>query len=130
IKLTYPIQCSSIEPLGTDFRLVSGDVNNPDKLYAINSVIVDPAFPCENDLTQHIIITLFEPISTGNYKLFIKTGDDFNTIRTKCGVELEEYTAVDVIINAKADLIMFDVEDLAACRPEGDPPLAKYDTLG
>lgn len=145
IELTHPILCTSIEPLGTDFRLVMGDIYNPDSLIAIDSAYsikegpldweapifgnsVNPYEPyCDrNNETKNIVIKLDEPLGPGDYTLFLKTGDDFNTITTMCGVEMAEYTAYHIIVNTKADNLKYDIEDIFACRPQDPAPKAVF----
>lgn len=143
IQLTYPILCTSIEPLGSDFRLVQGDIFDPDTLVAIDSAYsigmgnidwdppfgggkVNPYEPnCDGNKTENLVIKLNEPLGPGEYTLFLKTGDDYNTLTTMCGIEMEEYTKYTVIVNTKAHNLKFEMEDIFACRPQDPAPIAK-----
>jgi gliding motility-associated-like protein len=116
VRMSVALQCNTLEPYGTDFRLVQGDPENPTAIYAIDTAY---ATDCKDNAFFTFSIELFEPIGPGDYKLFFKTGDDFNTLQTKCGIDVPEFTFINVTVidNFTFDL---DFESIALCRP-ADP---------
>lgn len=116
VIMNVALQCNTLEPYGSDFRIVSGTPENPTGIFAIDTAI---ALNCVNNEFTKFRIKLFEPIGPGNYKLFIKRGDDFNTLQTKCGIDVPEFNAIDITVidNFTFDL---DFDSIFVCRP-ADP---------
>lgn len=116
VQMNIPLQCNTLEPYGSDFRIVSGTPENPTGIFAIDSV---HTINCMNNEFTRFKVKLFEPIGPGNYKLFFKTGDDFNTLQTKCGIDVPEFTFIDITV---VDNFTFnlDFDSIFVCRP-ADP---------
>lgn len=79
------VQCPSITDNGSEFRLISPDSN----LVPIINVTKN----CDAALeTKEINLHLLNPISKqGDYFMYIKKGDDGNTILNSCGFEMDEF---------------------------------------
>ncbi len=120
VRMNIALQCNTLEPNGSDFRLMQGPVENPTAVFAIDTVF---ATNCVNNEFTHFTVVLYEPIGPGDYKLFFKTGDDFNTLQTKCGINVPEFTALDVRVlnNFQFDL---DFDKIFVCRPADPAPIA------
>lgn len=121
IRMNVTLQCSTLEPYGTDFRIVSGTPENPTGIFAIDSAW---ATNCKLNEFTNFTIRLFKPIGPGVYKIFIKTGDDFNTLQTKCGINVPEFTTINltVVDNFKFSL---NFDSIITCRPANPAPIAK-----
>jgi gliding motility-associated-like protein len=126
VRMNIALQCNTLEPYGSDFRLVQGDPENPIAVYGI-----DTAFATNCLLNEFTTFTveLFEPIGPGDYKLFFKTGDDFNTLQTKCGIDIPEFTFIDVTVidNFTFEL---DFDSIIGCRPADPAPIATVNFEG
>ncbi len=116
VQMNIALQCNTLEPGGSDFRIVEGTPENPTAIIAIDSALT---IGCVNNEFTRFKIKLFEPIGPGDYKLFFKTGDDFNTLQTKCGIDVPEFTSIDITVvdNFSFEL---DFDSIFVCRP-ADP---------
>lgn len=121
VRMNVPMQCNTLEPNGTDFRIVSGPIKNPTEIFAIDAAWTTN---CELNEFTNFTIRLFKPIGPGNYKLFFKNGDDFNTLQTKCGIDIPNYTSLDltVVDNFTFEL---DFDKISVCRPANPAPVVK-----
>ncbi len=121
VRMNVALQCNTLEPYGTDFRIVSGPVENPTAIFGIDSVW---ATNCVLNEFTNFTIRLYKPIGPGSYKIFFKTGDDFNTLQTKCGINVPQYTALDLTV---VDNFTFslDFDSIVVCRPADPAPIAR-----
>ena len=72
-----PIQCSSVAPDGSDFKITGSSIVSISKIGG-----------CSGDLTRRIDLELSAPIVLGgDYQITLLTGSDGNTIINECGVE-------------------------------------------
>jgi gliding motility-associated-like protein len=88
---TNPVQCKSIEPLGTDFRILApnGQANPAISATAIN---------CSGGVTDSILIHFYYPLKYGVTYLWTKIGTDGNTLLSECGSAIAEYDTVPIIL--------------------------------
>lgn len=100
IYLDIMLDCYSISPDGTDFRMTS-PTGQP---WAIKRVIGN----CNvNGETDSLTIVLNRPlVVNGKYYLYSKTGNDGNTIVNKCGIAMDEFDTLVVNVEDCVNLIM------------------------
>jgi len=85
ISFDVDIQCVSISPDGTDFRLVGPDT--------ITRPVIEVIANCGvTQTTDQVQLKLYRPLTVnGDYLLYIKVGNDGNTLTNKCGFQLTEF---------------------------------------
>jgi gliding motility-associated-like protein len=90
LKFAVKLDCSSISPDGTDFRLTKPD-GQP---LAIESISAN----CDNNFeASQMTIKLFKPLSkNGKYFLYSKVGNDGNTLLNKCGFPMNEFDTIQL----------------------------------
>ena len=90
LKFSVKLDCSSISPDGTDFRLTKPD-GQP---LAIQYITAN----CDNNFEASIMtIKLFKPLSkNGKYFLYSKVGNDGNTLLNKCGFPMNEFDTIQL----------------------------------
>jgi hypothetical protein len=90
---SYPVQCKSLKADGSDFYLVDS-TSSP-----IRQVDITKAIPknCNNDYTREITLQFSKPIEAGNYKLYLKEGNDGNTLKDACH-RTWPYLVTDVLV--------------------------------
>ncbi len=130
IELDIDIVCNTIEVNGSDLRLTDS-TTTPPTIYAIDSVY--PTDGCKGLKTNKIRIKLFEPLGLpagfdpnvdndgGIIKMYLKPGDDFNTWKTSCGIELPDSTVIDIFVINNLEIDLGD--DIVYCNPENPFPL-------
>ncbi len=122
IPMDIAITCKSLEPNGSDFR-ITDSTTNPPTIYAIDSAYATDG--CKGLRTQNIRLKLFEPLGLPTngqiVKLYIKKGDDFNTLKTNCGLSIPEFTVIDIWV--KNNLIIDLGPEIEFCNPENPAPL-------
>jgi gliding motility-associated-like protein len=102
LKFKVKLDCSSISPDGTDFRLTKPD-GQP---LAIESFTAN----CDNNYeATEMTIKLYKPLSkNGKYFLYSKVGNDGNTLLNKCGFPMNEFDTIQLNVtgcfNADYDL--------------------------
>jgi gliding motility-associated-like protein len=91
------IDCFSISPDGTDFRLTDP---NGDPV-PIRSLIPN----CDNDnATQTIQVDLYHPFRVnGTYFIYSKVGTDGNTLFNKCGFDMQEFDTIAINVTGCFD---------------------------
>lgn len=111
VDITFDIDvyCESISPDGTDFRITGPDtVPRP-----VTGVITN----CQPDLTtRNIQLQLHKPLDVnGTYFLYIKAGNDGNTILNRCGFPLDTFFMIAINVtdcpNLDYELENVSVED-------------------
>lgn len=91
ITVNKPIDCNSISPDGSDFRM---SFPNGDPL----PIIAAQGVNCQNGVTQQILLTgLFDLTPNGTFTVWSKVGNDFNSLTSECG-SLGEFDTVLVNI--------------------------------
>ena len=90
LKFKVKLDCSSISPDGTDFRLTKPD-GQP---LAIESFTAN----CDNNYeATQMTIKLYKPLSkNGKYFLYSKVGNDGNTLLNKCGFPMNEFDTIQL----------------------------------
>jgi gliding motility-associated-like protein len=87
------VQCPSITPDGSEFRLTGPDSN----LVPINRVTANCNAALE---TRQVDLHLLTPMATeGDYYMYIKEGDDGNTLLNACGFEMAEFFLLVIRVN-------------------------------
>ena len=137
-NLTEPVLSESLGLIGTPyeeqdqgFRLASWENGNPPDI-GPNAFLDDipirvaRAITTVNvDETDVIRITLDRSVGPGKYTLYMKKGDDLNTLVNRCESVLPEFDSLATIyINTKFEY-EHPVEEYAYCFPAGDPPIAQ-----
>ena len=102
ITMYFDIQldCFTISPDGTDFRLTSPN-GQP---WAIKKIIGN----CNvNGETDSLTIILNKPLAVnGKYYLYSKVGNDGNTLYNKCGIGMDEFDTLVLNVEDCVDLVM------------------------
>jgi len=100
IYLDIFLDCYSISPDGTDFRMTSPN-GQP---WAIKNVIGN----CNpNGETDSLTIVLNRPLAVnGKYYLYSKVGNDGNTILNKCGIAMDEFDTLVINVEDCVNLVM------------------------
>ena len=100
IYLDIFLDCYSISPDGTDFRMTS-PTGQP---WAIKNVIGN----CNpNGETDSLTIVLNRPLAVnGKYYLYSKVGNDGNTILNKCGIAMDEFDTLVINVEDCMNLVM------------------------
>ena len=100
IYLDIFLDCYSISPDGTDFRMTSPN-GQP---WAIKNVIGN----CNpNGETDSLTIVLNRPLAVnGKYYLYSKVGNDGNTILNKCGIAMDEFDTLVINVDDCVNLVM------------------------
>ena len=84
----------------SDFRMFRG--NSPqsidDNAYPIDNIYVDPQDIDQAGEFTRFSVQMYEPLGPGKYIMFLKTGDDGNTLQSSCGPFLEESDLIPVPI--------------------------------
>ena len=87
------VQCPSITPSGSEFRLVDPDSN----LIPITRVSPNCNAALE---TRQVDLHLLQPMARdGDYYMYIKEGLDGNTLLNSCGFEMDEFYLLVIRIN-------------------------------
>jgi len=100
IYLDIKLDCYSISPDGTDFRMTS-PTGQP---WAIKNIIGN----CNvNGETDSLTIVLNRPLAVnGKYYLYSKVGNDGNTILNKCVIAMDEFDTLVVNVDDCVNLVM------------------------
>lgn len=90
LKFKVKLDCSTISPDGTDFRLTKPD----GQALAIKSLTAN----CDaNFEATQITVKLYKPLSkNGKYFLYSKVGNDGNTLLNKCGFPMNEFDTIQL----------------------------------
>lgn len=90
LNFAVKLDCSTISPDGTDFRLTAPD-GQPIPVKEIIAV-------CDaNNETQQLLLKLHKPLAfNGYYYLYSKTGNDGNTLLNKCGFPMAEFDTIQL----------------------------------
>ena len=90
LKFQVKLDCSSISPDGTDFRLTKPD----GQALAIKSITAN----CDaNFEATKLFVKLYKPLSkNGKYFLYSKVGNDGNTLNNKCGFPMSEFDTIQL----------------------------------
>ena len=90
LKFKVKLDCSTISPDGTDFRLTKPD----GQALAIKSLTAN----CDaNFEATQITVKLYKPLSkNGKYFLYSKVGNDGNTLLNKCGFPMSEFDTIQL----------------------------------
>lgn len=96
LRFTLPVECVSVAPDGTDFRLTAPN-GQPIPVKGVKTY-------CNVDNeTDSVTLQLYKPlIFNGDYFLYSKFGSDGNTLLNKCGKPMNEF---DTIILKVADCL-------------------------
>jgi gliding motility-associated-like protein len=84
------LDCSTISPDGTDFRLTA-PTSQPIPIKEIISI-------CDaNNETEQLLLKLHKPLAVnGKYFLYSKIGNDGNTLLNKCGFPMSEFDTIQL----------------------------------
>lgn len=100
-----PIQCGSISPDGTDFRVIQPD-GTP------LPIISAEGTTCSTGLTNEIKLTFFESCQlNGIHDVYTKLGNDGNTLLSTCGTPMEEFDSIALIVDG-CYFVSMDLENV------------------
>jgi gliding motility-associated-like protein len=93
LKFAVKLDCSSISPDGTDFRLTAPN-DQPIPIKEMVSI-------CDaNNETDSILVKLHKPLAfNGDYFIYSKTGNDGNTLLNKCGFPMDEFDTIQLRVD-------------------------------
>ena len=93
LRFDVDIQCTSVSPDGTDFRVIGPD--------SIARPVVGVKENCGIDFTTDFVeLKLYKPLTlNGEYIVYIKQGNDGNTLTNECGFQLEEFYTMMVKVD-------------------------------
>ena len=100
LYFTLSVECVSISPDGSDFRLTApnGQPIPIEKLIPFCNV---------NGETDSLRVKLFKPLSMNvEYFLYSKMGNDGNTLLNKCGKDMNEFDTIVLLVNDCVNLDM------------------------
>ena len=94
LHFAVKLDCSTISPDGTDFRLTA-PTGQP---IPIKEIIAQ----CDvNNETSELELHLHKPLAAnGNYFLYSKDGNDGNTLLNKCGFPMEEFDTIQLHVDS------------------------------
>ena len=118
LYFTLPVECVSISPDGSDFRLTApnGQPIPIDELVPFCNV---------NGETDSIKVKLFAPLSmNGEYFLYSKVGNDGNTLLNKCGKDMNEFDTIVLLVD---DCINLDLRLSNVTIDEDERPHIYWD---
>jgi len=136
-NLTEPVLSESLGLIGTDyenqdqgFRLVSWNGNTPPTIDS-NAFLddipirsVDTVRIINIDETDMLRMTLDRSVGPGKYTLFMKKGDDLNTLVNRCESTVPEFDSLATIyINTQFEY-NHPYDEYTYCFPAGVPPTA------
>lgn len=133
-QLTEPVLIESLGLIGVPyeqqdqgFRFASiGVGNNPnpflddipvEKVENINVINVD-----ETDLLR---VTLSRRVGPGKYYLYMKKGDDLNTLVNRCESTIPEFDTLSILYVNDTYVYNHKEEQYSYCFPTGKPPVAR-----
>ena len=100
LKFATKLDCSTISPDGTDFRLTSPS-GQP---IPIKELV--PACDVNFDASM-MLVKLHKPLSqNGKYFLYSKVGNDGNTLLNKCGFPMNEFDTIQLNVQNCVNLVM------------------------
>ena len=92
-RTSIPFICSTLAPDGSDFRMIEASTGQYLPIDSAYGLFCNP-----NTSTQQIFINLHHRIAqNGVYYIVSKMGNDNNTLRTVCGINMREFDTVAVI---------------------------------
>ena len=109
LKFAVKLDCSSISPDGTDFRLTKPD-GQPLAIKELTAY-------CDNNFeASEMEVKLYKPLSkNGKYLLYSKVGNDGNTLLNKCGFPMDEFDTIQLNVtgcfSAEYDLENVTIEN-------------------
>jgi gliding motility-associated-like protein len=123
LKFTVKLDCESISPDGSDFRLTAPDLQPiPIKeLYTI----------CDaNNETDSIVVKLHKPLSfNGDYFLYSKLGNDGTTLINKCGFPMAEFDTLQLKVQG-CFTTQIDMRNVTVVEDEYPRAEWSLDTVG
>ncbi len=106
MEFDIDIQCSSIDENGLDFRIFGAS----DSVARPVTGVIDS---CKPDLTTgKVHLELFKSLDVNqDYFLYVKRGNDGNTLTNRCGFELAPYYLIILRVN-DCDTLKYDTENV------------------
>ncbi|MCH8555366.1 MAG: T9SS type A sorting domain-containing protein [Schleiferiaceae bacterium] len=117
IVLSNSIHSSTLSPDGTDFRL---------SLDSVTSLPIVSAVALDAPMTDQITLYFMGPFTkNGVFPLYIKIGNDGNTLLSRCGLYLDEYDTIYVRVSGAGSLATLPSEE-ASCRLYPNPSQSDF----
>ncbi|TNE30825.1 MAG: gliding motility-associated C-terminal domain-containing protein [Bacteroidetes bacterium] len=106
LSFTLPIECFSVSPDGTDFRITAPN-GQPLPVKTARTY-------CDNNAeTDSITVVLYKPlVFNGDYYLYTKFGSDGNTLLNKCGKAMNEFDTIILRVEGCIDPV-YDMENVS-----------------
>ncbi len=123
LKFAVKLDCSTISPDGTDFRLTA-PTGQP---IPIKEMVT---FCDVNNETDEILVKLHKPLAfNGYYYIYSKTGNDGNTLLNKCGFPMAEFDTIQLHVDGCFSTVI-DMKNVTIV--DDDYPRAEWllDTVG
>ena len=116
--LIYPnslIRCNTISPDGSEFRVVDSSAYVAPNASTLRYIgVVGASWTCQAGLTDHVTLTLTEPIRCGNYSVILKKGTDLDVLQSECGFWEPEGETAEI---NRATMLPVDLgKDKEVCR--------------
>lgn len=93
LQFTLPVECISVAPDGTDFRLTAPN-GQPIPVKSVRT------YCNNNNETDSLTLILYKPLLfNGDYFLYSKYGTDGNTLLNKCGKPMDEFDTIILKVN-------------------------------
>ena len=123
LHFAVKLDCSTVSPDGTDFRLTAPD-GQPIPVKEIIAVC-DP-----NNETQQLTLKLHKPLSfNGYYYLYSKIGNDGNTLLNKCGFPMAEFDTIQLKVQG-CFITQMDLKNVTIVEDEYPRVEWLLDTIG
>ncbi len=109
IRYHFKVACESIEPSGSDFRIVS---NSGLVVVPVQAVTTN----CNNNFeADTLTISLFSKFpANGKYFIYTKTGFDGNTVLNSCGFAQNEYDTLQINVTGCSSIGLSEQEIVPA----------------
>jgi gliding motility-associated-like protein len=123
LNFMVKLDCSTISPDGTDFRLTAPD-GQPIPVKSITAM-------CDNNNeTQQLTLKLHKPLAfNGYYFLYSKMGNDGNTLLNKCGFPMAEFDTIQLRVQGCFTTQM-DIKNVTIVEDEHPRVQWLLDTIG
>ena len=140
LRLSEPVLSESLGLIGVPyenqdqgFRLASWngntspDIQNNPFLDDVPVESVDTIRIVNVDETDLLRVTLARSIGPGKYTLYMKKGDDLNTLVNRCESTIPEFDSLTTIYVNSDFTYEHPKDNYSYCFPAGEPPVARID---
>ena len=123
VTLSDDVQCGSIAADGSDFRAI-GPKGQPNPIFKAEGV------NCVNGQTDSVRVFFYYPLTKTRTALYIKKGNDGNTMLSECGNTIYETNELDsLVVNDTINIIIQDTSIIDLNVPNVAPCVFKELTV-